>query len=306
MHCGVESGLALSRARYSICVQPSKRMSVLLPVFNGQDTLNLAIRSTLRAMGKQDELLVLIQGPDLDRYSIGDIQDERMSVFYKDKAEGIAKALNYLASKVQGKFVARMDQDDICLRSRFRKQIKVLENKGYDFVFANAVLFGKQIRPFGFIPQIPLGLDSLSSNLLLPLRNPFIHPTMLAKKSALEALGYFRPSVAEDYDLWLRAASSGFTIGKLRGFGIFYRVHGQQFSQTEDFNQRVEQDLFILESKSQLIQALAMKGLIDQEAPVDDQLKAKLRKLNIAFRIQWSPLGIRLLRFANTLLARKH
>lgn len=257
-------------------------------------------------MGKQDELLVLIQGPDLDRYSIGDIQDERMSVFYKDKAEGIAKALNYLASKVQGKFVARMDQDDICLRSRFRKQIKVLENKGYDFVFANAVLFGKQIRPFGFIPQIPLRLDSLSSNLLLPLRNPFIHPTMLAKKSALEALGYFRPSVAEDYDLWLRAASSGFTIGKLRGFGIFYRVHGQQFSQTEDFNQRVEQDLLILESKSQLIQALAMKGLIDREAPVDDQLKAKLRKLNIAFRIQWSPLGIRLLRFANTLLARKH
>lgn len=268
--------------------------------------MNLAIRSTLRAMGKQDELLILIQGPDLGGYSIGEIQDERMSVFYKDQAEGIAKALNYLVSKANGKFVARMDQDDICIKSRFRKQLSVLERGGYDFVFANAVLFGKQIRPFGFIPQVPFGLNALSSNLLLPLRNPFIHPTMLAKRSALEALQYFRPSVAEDYDLWLRAASRGFKLGKLRGFGILYRVHGQQFSQTEDFKQRVEQDVFILESKSLLIQALVTKGLIKEGASVDDQLKAKLGKVNLAFRIQWSPLVARLLRFANTLLGKKH
>lgn len=257
-------------------------------------------------MGKQDELLILIQGSDLDSYSIGEIQDERMSVFYKDQAEGIAKALNYLASKANGKFVARMDQDDICVKSRFRKQLSVLERGGYDFVFTNAVLFGREIRPFGFIPQVPYGLNAFSSNLLLPLRNPFIHPTMLAKRSALKALQYFRPSVAEDYDLWLRAASRGFKLGKLRGFGILYRVHGQQFSQTEDFKQRVEQDVFILESKSLLIQALVMKGLIKGGASVDDQLKAKLRKVDLAFRIQWSPLVARLLRFANTLLGKKH
>lgn len=283
----------------------SKRISVLLPVFNGQETLNLAIRSTLRALGEQDELLVLIQGPNLDGYRIRQIEDQRLSVFYKAQAEGIAKALNYLASKANGKFIARMDQDDICIKSRFRKQLSVLERRGYDFVFSNAVLFGKQIRPFGVIPQLPYGLNGQSANLLLPLRNPFIHPTMLAKRSALEALGYFRPSIAEDYDLWLRAASRGFKLGKLRGFGILYRVHGQQFSQTEDFKQRVEQDVFILESKSLLIRALAIKGLIEGEASVDDQLKAKLREVNLAFRIQWSPLVARLLRFANTLLARK-
>lgn len=288
-----------------MCVQPSKRISVLLPVLNGQDTLNAAIRSTIRALGKEDELLVLIQGPDLDRYTIDEIKDERMSVYYKDQAEGIANALNYLLSKSKGKFVARMDQDDICLGSRFRKQLNALEKRGYDFVFANAVLFGKQIRPFGIIPQIPYGLDPLSSSLLLPLRNPFIHPTMLAKRSALEELGYFRPSVAEDYDLWLRAASRGFKLGKLRGFGIFYRVHGQQFSQTEDFKQRVEQDVFILESKSQLIQALAVQGLLKKEAPVDEQLKAKLCEVNIVFRLQSSSFGGRLLSFANALLAKK-
>lgn len=283
-----------------------KQISVLLPVLNGQDTLNQAIESTLRALGEQDELLVLIQGPNLDHYRIGEIKDERLRVFYKDQAEGIAKALNYLVTKAQGKFVGRMDQDDICLKSRFRKQLRVLENRGYDFVFANAILFGKQIRPFGFIPQLPYALDSLTSNLILPMRNPFIHPTMLAKRSALEALGYFRPSVAEDYDLWLRAASKGFKLGKLRSFGILYRVHGQQFSQSTDFKRRVEDDLFISESKSALITTLVGQGILGTETPAEDQLKTKLRKGNLAFRLQWSPVGARLLRFANALLTKKN
>jgi glycosyltransferase involved in cell wall biosynthesis len=283
-----------------------KQISVLLPVLNGQDTLNQAIESTLRALGEQDELLVLIQGPNLDDYRIGEIKDERLRVFYKDQAEGIAKALNYLVTKAQGKFVARMDQDDICLKSRFRKQLRALENRGYDFVFANAILFGKQIRPFGFIPQLPYGLDSLSSNLILPIRNPFIHPTMLAKRSALEALGYFRPSVAEDYDLWLRAASKGFKLGKLRSFGILYRVHGQQFSQSTDFKRRVEDDLYISESKSALITTLVGQGILGTETTAEDQLKTKLRKGNLAFRLQWSPVGARLLRFANALLTKKN
>jgi glycosyltransferase involved in cell wall biosynthesis len=283
-----------------------KQISVLLPVLNGQDTLNQAIESTLRALGEQDELLVLIQGPNLDHYRIGEIKDERLRVFYKDQAEGIAKALNYLVTKAQGKFVARMDQDDICLKSRFRKQLRALENRGYDFVFANAILFGKQIRPFGFIPQLPYALDSLSSNLILPMRNPFIHPTMLAKRSALEALGYFRPSVAEDYDLWLRAASKGFKLGKLRSFGILYRVHGQQFSQSTDFKRRVEDDLYISESKSALITTLVGQGILGTETTAEDQLKTKLRKGNLAFRLQWSPVGARLLRFANALLTKKN
>lgn len=283
-----------------------KQISVLLPVLNGQDTLNQAIESTLRALGEQDELLVLIQGANLDHYRIGEIKDERLRVFYKDQAEGIAKALNYLVTKAQGKFVARMDQDDICLKSRFRKQLRALENRGYDFVFANAILFGKQIRPFGFIPQLPYALDSLSSNLILPMRNPFIHPTMLAKRSALEALGYFRPSVAEDYDLWLRAASKGFKLGKLRSFGILYRVHGQQFSQSTDFKRRVEDDLYISESKSALITTLVGQGILGTETTAEDQLKTKLRKGNLAFRLQWSPVGARLLRFANALLTKKN
>jgi glycosyltransferase involved in cell wall biosynthesis len=285
-------------------VKPSKRISVLLPVYKGQDTLSLAIRSTLRALGKKDELLVLIQGPGIDRYQLGEFEDKRLSVFYMDQAQGIANALNYLVKKSKGKYVARMDQDDICVESRFRKQLRFLEGRGYDFVFANAVLFGKQIRPFGLIPQLPYGLDSQTSKLFLALQNPFVHPTMLARKSALAALDYFRPCIAEDYDLWLRAATRGFKLGKLKSYGIFYRVHKGQFSQTANFNRRVDTDFLVSESRTELIKSLVNSGQIDPMADSEDQLIAAIKKRKLVFRLQWSSLGKRLLVIANKLLAK--
>jgi GT2 family glycosyltransferase len=277
---------------------------VLLPVFNGQDTLNLAIQSTLRALGNQDELLVFIQGPNLDGYRVGEIKDERLNVFYQDQAEGIAQALNYLGKKATGEYVARMDQDDICLKSRFRNQLKVLKRESYDFVFANAVLFGKQIRPFGFMPQLPYRLNSPTSNLLLAFQNPFVHPTMLAKKSALESLGFFRPCIAEDYDLWLRAASRGFKLGKMRSYGIFYRVHRGQFSQTENFNTRVDRDASVSESRKELITSLMNSGQVSPTGDLNDQLIAALKKRQLIFRLQWSAIGRLILAFANKLLAK--
>lgn len=277
---------------------------MLLPVFNGQDTLNLAIQSTLRALGNQDELLVFIQGPNLDGYRVGEIKDERLNVFYQDQAEGIAQALNYLGKKATGEYVARMDQDDICLKSRFRNQLKVLKRESYDFVFANAVLFGKQIRPFGFMPQLPYRLNSPTSNLLLAFQNPFVHPTMLAKKSALESLGFFRPCIAEDYDLWLRAASRGFKLGKMRSYGIFYRVHRGQFSQTENFNTRVDRDASVSESRKELITSLMNSGQVSPTGDLNDQLIAALKKRQLIFRLQWSAIGRLILAFANKLLAK--
>ncbi len=285
-------------------MQSRKRISVLLPVFNGQDTLNLALQSTLRALGNQDELLVFIQGPNLDGYRVGEIKDERLIVFYQDQAEGIAQALNYLGKKAKGEYVARMDQDDICLKSRFRKQLKVLKRERYDFVFANAVLFGKQIRPFGFMPQLPYRLNSPTSNLLLAFQNPFVHPTMLAKKSALETLGYFRPCIAEDYDLWLRAASRGFKLGKMRSYGILYRVHRGQFSQTENFNTRVDRDASVSESRKELITSLMNSGQVSPRVELKDQLIEALKKRQLIFRLQWSAVGRLILAVANNLLSR--
>jgi glycosyltransferase involved in cell wall biosynthesis len=285
-------------------VNPTKRISVLLPVYNGAETVNLAIRSTLKAMGRNDELLVLIQGSNLDSYQIGEISDSRLQLFYEERGQGIAKALNILGLKASGEFIARMDQDDICLRSRFKKQIRAMHKHKSDFVFSNAVLFGKQIRPFGVIPQLQFGLKPRVSNLMLPLHNPFIHPTMLARRSVLEQLNYYRESVAEDYDLWIRAASQGYKLRRIRSYGLLYRVHGQQYSQGENFQKRVNQDDYISESKVQLINFLIKSGELDQRVDIEAEIKSRLKQSDAISRILYSRPGRLLSRIANKLLGK--
>jgi glycosyltransferase involved in cell wall biosynthesis len=285
-------------------VNPTKRISVLLPVYNGAETVNSAIRSTLKAMGKNDELLVLIQGSNLDSYQIGEISDSRLQLFYEERGQGIAKALNILGQKASGEFIARMDQDDICLKSRFKKQIRAMHKYNSDFVFSNAILFGTQIRPFGLIPQMPFGLKPRVSNLMLPLQNPFIHPTMLARRSVLEKLNYYQESVAEDYDLWIRAASQGYRLRKIPSYGLLYRVHGQQYSQGVNFQKRVNQDGYISESKGQLINFLIKSGELDQGEDIEAELRSRLNQLDAIYRILDSRAGRLLSRIANKLLGK--
>jgi len=240
----------------------------------------------------------------LDDYMIGEISDSRLQLFYEEQGQGIAQALNILGRKASGEFIARMDQDDICLKSRFNRQLRAMHKFNSDFVFSNALLFGRQIRPFGLIPQLPFGLKPRVSNLMLPLQNPFIHPTMLARRSVLEKLNYYQESVAEDYDLWIRAASQGYKLRKIPGYGLLYRVHGQQYSQGENFQKRVNQDGYISESKGQLINFLIKSGELDQGAEIEAELKSRLKQSDAISRILYSRAGRLLLRIANKSLGK--
>ena len=256
------------------------RISVLLPAFNSHGTLTKAIVSTLRALGPNDELLVMIQGASKAEYSLGEIEDSRLSVYYAPESRGIVNSLNFLALKASGEFIARMDADDICMRSRFSRQIKFIKKYHLDFVFAGAILFGKQIRPFGFSFDLPLGMNAKTSEIVLPLSNPFIHPSMLARRQAIRDLGYYRNSVAEDYDLWLRAASRGFRLGRMSGFGLFYRIHPSQTTQSNDYRDRLDRDTCIAESRNSMISYLMNKNVISGEQGYKEELESTFRRMH--------------------------
>ena len=281
------------------------RISVLLPVFNGQATLGQAVLSTLRAMDQDDELLILIQDAKPSSYDLEGLDDARIKFYFSNFALGIGKALNYLAEEANGEFIARMDQDDICLKSRFRKQLKFMKRYGLDIVFANAILFGNQVKPFGALPQLPYRLMPPQANLLLAMQNPFVHPTMLAKRSVLESLSFYRESLAEDYDLWLRASSRGFKLARMRSFGIFYRVHVGQFTQAPNFEIRVDQDASILESKQKLRDDVLRELGIPSSDFSEIAVIRVLRKSGLAPAIIWSPIGKAIRKVGNLMLSKR-
>jgi hypothetical protein len=149
-----------------------------------------------------------------------------------------------------------MDADDICLPWRFEKQTQKISKTNSDFLFGNAILFGASLKPLGFAPQLPFGLTAIQGRLALLLGNPFVHPTMIAKASSMRELGGYREVPAEDYDLWLRAGIAGMRIERSRSYDVLYRVHSRQLTQQAFWQQRLEQDTQLHETRATLSEQL--------------------------------------------------
>ncbi len=281
------------------------RISVILPALSGTATILKAVTSTLRALGPDDELLLLIEGSSEKNEQVDKIKDFRLRVFYRNEAKGITSGLNFLLSQSKGRLIARMDADDICLPGRFRRQLKKLERDNLDFVFSNAILFGSGVRPLGFFPQIPYPLDNTQIGLELAIRNPLVHPSMLAKKDSIMALGGYNEAVAEDYELWIRAWAGGFKFGRSRGYGIMYRIHPGQLSQQADHSKKVASDPALYVVHEQLVKELEAQGIISPGADLQTNVKRALARTSLTYRLMTTSLASKILDGAKALIRTK-
>lgn len=224
-----------------------------MPVHNGEETVLLAVKSTLLAMPKSSELLIFLDAcTDRTQDLVASVKDPRVRLFHSVTNVGVAEALNRLLTAAKGAYIGRMDADDICLPWRFRSQLRKQRNAEADFVFSNAILFGKQLKPFGFIAQMPLGITKEQANMALIFANPFVHPAMLATRSVMNELGGYRKSASEDYELWIRAAMAGKRLVRTRGYGLLYRVHEKQLTQQGHWQTVKKTDQILLQAQREL------------------------------------------------------
>lgn len=248
------------------------RLSILLPAHQASKTIGLAVLSTLAFMPKRSELLIFLDGENTNSKILSWVSVRSdVRVLSSKNPIGISGALNALLDESNGDIIARMDADDISLPGRFLKGLKLVSSSSEDFVFTNTILFGLGVKPFGFLPHLPVGLDNEQSRWLLWLGNPFAHPTMLARKSALVSLGGYRNSISEDYDLWLRAAASGFKFRRLRRHGLLYRIHPGQYTKQKNFESLVRSDPLLREAR-QAFKLHLNDGLRDSD---EEQLTAR-------------------------------
>lgn len=200
-----------------------------MPARNAEKTLELAIRSTLAAMGPGDELIVGLHNcTDRTPEVAKRFSDKRLRVVSIRGKGGLALALNQLLKLSVNDLVSRMDADDICLPWRFKAQRSMRGN--CQFVFTTAVIFF-DVKPLPLLfPQYPIPLNSEDIGFLLSVSNPLVHPTLLASKAALLDLGGYRDVAGEDLDLWLRAVQAGLSFKRLWLPSILYRVSRSQLS----------------------------------------------------------------------------
>ena len=229
-------------------------ISVLLPAHNAQHSIGAAVKSTLHALPKNAELLIYLDAcTDDTEARLSSIHDSRIQIYQSERNIGVAKALNELLAVAKGNYVARMDADDICLPWRFSYQISNLKKTQADFIFTNAILFGRRVKPFGIIPQLPLAIRPNQAGFALVFSNPFVHPSMLSTQEAIASLGGYRNSSSEDYDLWIRAVLQGKKLVRTRGYGLAYRVHPGQLTQQNEWQEKNSSDELLAESRESLV-----------------------------------------------------
>ncbi|MBM4588798.1 glycosyltransferase [Rhodococcus hoagii] len=230
------------------------RISVILPVKNGERFVRSAVRSTLAAMPRDSELVVLDDAStDCTAEVLATLQDRRLKVVHGTESSGLAAGLNRLISLTDSEWIARMDADDISLPWRFSEQRTRME-AGADFIFSPVIHLGPsrfRIRP------TRLGrVSSENAPFLLLLENPFAHSTAMFRRKAIERLGLYRSVGAEDYDVWLRAAARGYLLERTANPVLLYRHHSEQVTKDAAWKARSRTEEMLVESHSALSQTL--------------------------------------------------
>jgi glycosyltransferase involved in cell wall biosynthesis len=228
------------------------RLSVLMPARDAAGTIGAALRSTLRALPDDAEILVL---DDASRDGTADVVrglgDPRIRLTVAPENLGVARGLAQLLGEATGDVVARMDADDVCLPTRFRAQLAALD-RGADLVFSTFQVIGAGLR----LPALPVPFGTEAGRLALLLDCPYPHSTALARRETLTGVGGYRSVVAEDYDLWLRAAAAGSRIVRLGRPGVLLRVSATQVTADPAYRRRLSEDALIAASYRALAQQL--------------------------------------------------
>lgn len=129
-------------------------VSVVMPVFNGEDHLRKAVDSILRQSMDDFELIIVDDGStDRSRLILSSYTDSRIRIIENGCNIGLAASLNKGVEAARGIFIARMDSDDVSYPERLARQVEVLLNEPtLDLVATRAITIDDKNQISGFFP----------------------------------------------------------------------------------------------------------------------------------------------------------
>jgi glycosyltransferase involved in cell wall biosynthesis len=204
-------------------------ISVVMPVFNGESFLDDSIRSILGQSFKNFELLIIDDGSSDGTLALlrkFEGIDPRIKIISREN-RGLINSLNEGINLSRGKWIARMDVDDISASHRFETQLKWIQ-------YRNADICGSWVRLFGGASKRVIKYpDSNQANLMqLLFGTCFAHPSVLMRADLVKKLSYDTSGdcAAEDYDLWVRGAMAGWRMTNVQEVLLSYRQHPHQLT----------------------------------------------------------------------------
>ncbi len=163
----------------------SELVSILMPVYNTAHYLQEALDSVLSQTFRDFELIVLDDGSPDNAEEILDTYDDSRIVRYKgEKNAGLSNVLNVGLDMARGKYIARMDSDDIPMPNRLQVQVDYLEqHPEIDLVSVGMQLFGAKEEVW-IREQDP---EKVKINALF--HSPVLHASSVWRKESFEKHG---------------------------------------------------------------------------------------------------------------------
>lgn len=186
-------------------------VSIVLSVYNGEKFIEQAIKSVENQTYADWELIIIDDGSnDRTEAIIKDYlkTDDRIK-YYKKTNSGLTKSLNYGLEKVNSKYIARLDADDIWVENKLEKQIQFLEKN--DDIYICGCAFSEIDENGNYIcPQRTIFLkDNTDIQNNLCKCNPFFHSSVVFRSIILKQIGMYNEDFkyAQDYEYWVRILS---------------------------------------------------------------------------------------------------
>lgn len=209
------------------------QISVVTSVYNCEEYIGETIQSVIDQTFTDWEFIIINDcSKDKSADIIRSFHDDRIRFVDNKVNRGQCANLNWGISQARGKYIARLDHDDICYPERFQKQFDYMENHP-DVVLCGSWLDFWQDGQI-IEKECPKIVGSKELMFSLGFANYCLaHSSFMIKKSALidNNVWYGQWQYAEDYDLLLKMLKVG-KIDYIHEQLITYRIFPEQFTQT--------------------------------------------------------------------------
>jgi glycosyltransferase involved in cell wall biosynthesis len=189
------------------------KVSVLMSFY--QESLETVQKSVDSILSQEHIDFELLLGDDsgndnLTRRYYQKHSDKRLKLIVNHDNMGLTKTLNALAREAKGEYLARLDADDIAHKKRLFKQASFLDaHPDYVLCGSRSVELLQDNQPKAQSVAFVTGDQQLRNN--LSIFNPFIHSTLMIRRSSFDSVGGYDEKVlyAQDYDLTYRLSKLG-------------------------------------------------------------------------------------------------
>lgn len=223
-------------------------VSVVIPVYNGQNYLSAALESVINQTYRHWELIVVNDG-SIDQSEEVILNYKQYIRYFSQPNQGVAAARNLGLLQARGKYIAFLDQDDVWLANKLTLQVAFLEkNSHWDFVNSGWLIVNQQgvgisaVKPW--LENSQLDLYSLI------VWKPVFLGAMLFKRECLLAIKGFKPNLLQtsDVEMVMQLAARNYQAAWLPRVTVVYRQHAgnasnQSWQQAEEL-EKILQEFF--------------------------------------------------------------